>query len=264
MNPRGRELNRRILIVGEGRETEYNYFVGFRTQFAAELQASATSVSIKRGKGGSAMNIVVNAKKEAQRFKPDLNRGDRVFLLMDTEGVGREPELPSAEKIARENRIEIVYSSPAFEYWLLCHFSKIPHGRFESCDAVIVELDKRWSEVSKGDYDKADVDIFKRLSERFNAARAQALQTDLHHIHSNGDARRVNPSTQVYELVAILVGARFGEKCPIGGVWELIENPGDKNTLQKGEPMPRRHWRLASKPPASRQDKTPKKRLGGA
>jgi hypothetical protein len=26
-------LKRRILIVGEGRETEYNYFVGFRNAF---------------------------------------------------------------------------------------------------------------------------------------------------------------------------------------------------------------------------------------
>ena len=43
---------RRILIVGEGRETEYNYFVGFRNAFENELEASATSISVKRGNGG--------------------------------------------------------------------------------------------------------------------------------------------------------------------------------------------------------------------
>ena len=45
-------LNRRVLIVGEGRETEYNYFVGFRNAFEAELKATATSMHVKRGKGG--------------------------------------------------------------------------------------------------------------------------------------------------------------------------------------------------------------------
>ena len=96
---------------------------------------------------------------------------------------------------------------------------------------------------------KADQDVFRRLAQRLDAARAQALQIDLHHLHSRASARRVNPSTQVYELVAILLGARSGEKCPIAKTWKLLVNPSITIQLNKGDTMPRyedqpAHWRL--------------------
>ena len=94
------QIKRRVLIVGDGRETEYNYFVGFRNAFEVELNATGTSLSVARGKGGDARRIVKNAVSQARAFKPDRKRGDRVFLLLDTEGPGRAPELPGAEKLA--------------------------------------------------------------------------------------------------------------------------------------------------------------------
>ena len=250
-------LKRRILIVGEGRETEYNYFVGFRKAFEKELEATATSVSVKRGNGGDACRIVTNAIKEMENFQPDRERGDRVFLLLDTEGAGRAPELPAAEKLAAKNGIEIAYSSPSFEYWLLCHFQNIPRGYFNDCDAVVTELDKnkRWNSICNTEYDKADQDVFDRLSRLLKLALAQSLEIDLHHVRTTGAARGVNPSTQVYELIAILIGAQTGEKCPVTGTWKLIgvtsaKDKLVKNKFTKGENMPIHsdnavHWQLA-------------------
>jgi hypothetical protein len=231
-------LKRRILIVGEGRETEYNYFVGFRNAFENELDATATSVRVARGKGGNARGIVENAINEAKKFKPDRRRGDRVYLLLDTEGVGRAAELPGGAKLAQDNSIEIVYSSPAFEYWLLCHFEKTSRGHFKDCATVIAALNKKWNSVCNIEYDKSDPDVFNRLSHLLNVARAQALEIDLHHLRSTGSARGVNPSTQVYELIAILIGARTGEKCPISGTWKLIGNARVRIQLNKGDKMP--------------------------
>ncbi len=231
-------LNRRVLIVGEGRETEYNYFVGFRNAFEEELKATATSVRVARGKGGDALAIVEKAIYEAKKFKPDPKRGDRVFLLLDTEGPGRAPELPGAEELANKNGIEFVYSCPSFEYWLLCHFPEISRGYFKDCEAVIVELDKKWKRVCKTKYDKSDKDIFDRLLRLVHAARDQALAIDLHHTTSRGAARRVNPSSQVHELIAILIGARTGAKCPIAGTWRLVGDARITIQLDKGESMP--------------------------
>lgn len=231
-------LKRRILVVGEGRETEYNYFVGFRNAFEEEFEATATSVSVARGKGGNARNIVENAIKEAKMFKPDRKRGDRIFLLLDTEGPGRAPELPAADKLAKTHDIEIVYSCPAFEYWLLCHFRQISRGYFNDCDAVIAALDKKWSFICKTQYNKADKDVFDRLSDLLDVARAQALAIDLHHLRLQGATRRVNPSTQIYELIAILIGARTGEKCPITGTWKLIGDASVTIQRNKGNDMP--------------------------
>ncbi len=247
--------NRRILIVGEGLETEYNYFVGFRNAFEDVLKRTATSVRVASGKGGDARAIVENAIKERKKFQPDVKRGDRVFLLLDAEGIGispgqgRTPELPAAEKLAESKGIEIVYSSPSIEYWFLCHFANASRGQFANCKAVIAALNKKWSQVSKVQYGKADLDVFKRLENKLPVARAQALQIDLHHIKTVKSARKVNPSTQVYELIAMLIGANSGEKCPLVGRWKLVGDATVTVDLRKGGVMPRHdsgnaHWHL--------------------
>ena len=250
-----RALNRVILIVGEGRETEYNYFVGFRNAHEEILQQTATRVEVKRGPGGDARRIVKNAIQKAKDFNPNVKRGDRVFLLLDAEGPGnspgqgRTPELPAAEKLAKENGIEIIYSCPPFEYWFLCHFAKASRGQFADCDAVIGALNKKWGAVSNAEYDKADRDVFTRLADLLDVARAQALQIDLHHLNSLDTARGVNPSTQVYELVGILIGAKSGEKCSLPGTWKLLGDAEVTIDATKGDAMPLHkgntaHWHL--------------------
>jgi hypothetical protein len=214
-----RNTNRRVLIVGEGQETEYNYFVGLRNHHSERLREIATSVSVARGKGGNASNIVQHAIKESIKFKPDWKKGDRVFLLLDTEGVGRAPELPAAEKLALQHKIEIVYSSPAFEYWLLCHFGNLPKNYMNDCAAVVRCLNKVWGTVSKEDYNKADERIFGRLSNLLESARLQSLQLDLEYLATQREPVKQNPSSQVYELVARLLGTESRIQCPLNGPW---------------------------------------------
>ncbi len=244
--------NRRILIVGEGRETEYNDFVGFRNAMEDELEDTATSIQIARGKGGNADGIVRNAIKEAKKFKPDPGRGDRVFLVMDTEGPGRAPELPSAEKKARENRIDIVYSCPCFEFWILCHFEKPPGHYFNDCTRVICDLNKKWTRVSKSAYDKADKDIFERLHCSLELACEQALDRNLKHSRTPGsNASHPNPSTQIHELIALLIGVRGGQKCPVSGSWTTVSGPAQTTRTERGKTLPSSdggsgRWRLLS------------------
>lgn len=241
--------NRRILIVGEGLETEYNYFVGFRKEFEHILKATATSVSVARGKGGDARAIVENAIQQRKKFEPNKKRHDRVFLLLDAEGPGNAPgggrirELPAAEKLAAENGIEIIYSCPSFEYWLLCHFTNISRAHFADCSAVMAALNKRWSGVSNLPYDKSDLDLFARLAKLLDIARCQALKIDLHHFTTSGSVRYINPSTQVYELIAILTGSQSGEKCPITGTWKILDDFSVSKQLVKGATMPQHNDR---------------------
>ena len=213
---------RRILIVGEGRETEYNYFVGFRNSFESELDAASVSITVRRGRGGDARSIVKTAIAEARKFEPNRKLGDQVFLLLDTEGDGRATELHAAEVLAKKNDIEIVYSSPAFEYWFLCHFANIPRGYLNDCSAVIIELNKHWKSVCKSEYDKADIGVFDRLSSRLHTARSQALEIDLANLRNGNVAAKSNPSSQVYELIARLIGVQSNERCPIGGNWKPL------------------------------------------
>lgn len=228
---------RRILIVGEGRETEYNYFVGYRNAFESELEAASVSITVRRGKGGDARSIVMTAIAEARKFEPNRKLGDHVYLLLDTEGAGRAPELHAAEVLAKQKDIEIVYSSPAFEYWLLCHFANIPRGYFNDCSAVITELNKHWKSVCKSEYDKADIGVFDRLSSRLQIARTQALEIDLANIRIGNIPAKSNPSSQVYELIARLIGVQSNERCPIGGNWKPLGETSI-STFSKGDLLP--------------------------
>lgn len=143
-----RNPNRRILIVGEGKQTEYNYFVELRNQQSELLRKMEISLKVCRGKGGGASTIVRHAIAERKNFQPDSKLGDRVFVLMDTEGVNRSHELADAEKLARKYQIEIVYSSPAFEYWLLCHFEHVSRSPLMDSDEVVRLLNLAWRTVS--------------------------------------------------------------------------------------------------------------------
>ena len=230
--------NRRILIVGEGRETEYNYIVGFRKYFEIELKAAAISITPKRGKGGNACAIVKSAINAARTFEPNYKRGDRVYLLLDTEGSGRESELPEALTLASRNNIHVVLSSPSIEYWLLCHFENVPRRYFSNCADVIDELNKKWTSVCKTVYDKSDKDLFDRLSPLLGLACDQALKKDLHTLKSQSVVFGVNPSSQIYELIAFLIGVRTGEKCPIACTWTAIGDDASKADFQKGILMP--------------------------
>ena len=232
------KVKRRVLIVGEGLETEYNYFVDFRNAYADELEATATSIKVVRGKGGSARNIVENAINQTRLFQPNRSRGDRVFLLLDSEGPGRAPELPQAEKLAHGKQIHIVYSCPSIEYWFLCHFDSATRSYLKNCDMTIDELNKQWSTISKVGYNKSDEELFTKLADRLELAREQALAIDIHNIKTHGKSVCINPSTQLYELIAFLIGVRSTKRCPTGGVWTSIQNENTKIELDKGIRMP--------------------------
>ena len=121
-------------------------------------------------------------------------------------------------------------------------------------------MNKKWKQVCNTLYNKADKDVFERLSDNLESARTQALEIDLHHLTSVESVLRVNPSTQVYELVAILIGARSGERCPIRGEWKLVADPTVAIRLEKGEVIPNRgdqaaNWRIGFLKPSNTHPK---------
>ena len=110
---------------------------------------------------------------------------------------------------------------------------------FKDCDTVIAhQQGKNWKSVCEIEYDKADQDVFDRLAQRLGFARTQALEIDVYNIKLRNKALRVNPSTQVYELIAFLIGSPTGEKCPITGSWRLVGDASVTVQCKKGDEMP--------------------------
>lgn len=157
---------------------------------------------------------------------------------MDTEGEGRAGELAKAEELAAKNEVEIVYSSPAIEYWLLCHFEKASRAHLKDCEEVIKHLNPKWQTIANGEYGKSDSKVYERLGDRLETARTQALETDLFHISLHTQHRKVNPSTQIYELLGMLLGVQTGAKCPKEGDWKLVGDSKIATNRAKGDTMP--------------------------
>ena len=204
--PRGRAKKRKspILIVGEGRKTEPNYFRELRLE---EFVKAKFAVEVKKGKGGSRCGIVQNAIKLREHSDQDY---DETWCIMDIEQLDTEEkrrDFEDAGKLAEDNKIKLCLSNPAFEVWLLAHLTRTCR-QFNNCDAVILELNKKkhWRTVSKVDYDKSDRNNYARIRKLTPTAIANAKAVREKDHQGKTDIADCNSATEVYKIVSKLLG----------------------------------------------------------
>jgi len=106
--------------------------------------------------------------------------------------------------MADENDISLYLSNPAIEVWFLAHFLRTSQ-QFNDCNAVIVELDKKWTANFGRPYEKSDRDVYKRLASRTQAAIENARAVVEHDHGDKSDIAACNSSTEVYRLVEDLI-----------------------------------------------------------
>ncbi len=200
----GRKVKKTWLIVCEGRETERNYFDGLKREASV---SKLFAIRVVRGKGKSRTEIVSHAidRKKTQRDTPD-----KVICVMDTESLQSpqaRDDLAAARRMAEANDIVLYLSNPAFEVWFLAHFARTSRA-FNDCDAVIVELKKKWKAEFGQPYGKSDDNVYRRLEPKtqqaINNARAVAEQDH----GGRSDIVERNSSTEVYQLVENLISGK--------------------------------------------------------
>jgi len=185
-----RDPRKYILIVVEGKETEYNYF----TSFNRSLKLPTTKVKVVAGSGGDPLVVVERAGDLWNQTKQESARGntlnyDEVFCVFD----GDQPtKYEEAVKRAKELRISTISSIPCFEVWFLLHYCYTT-SPFQNCSQVIERLKKEGLE----NYQK-NQDIYGVLKSRREQAIANAERLSKEQQVSNGAP---NPSTQVHLLV---------------------------------------------------------------
>ena len=199
-----RKLKKTLLIVCEGKETERNYLDGLKRE---DSVSKLFTIRIVPGKGGSRTQIVNHAihKKRTQQDAPD-----KVICVLDTESLQSpqaRDDLADARNKAKANGIVLYLSNPAFEVWLLAHFSRTAR-QFVDCDAVIVELDKKWTANFGQPYDKSDRDVYRKLASRTQAAIENAKAVAEQDHEDKNDIIDRNSSTEVYKLVEGLLSGK--------------------------------------------------------
>lgn len=157
---RSREV--RVLYVAcEGEATEPDYLQYLKEQFGDGDGQGRRPFRIQPvyRKNGMTPSGVVEAVRKAAG-------GDEAWALFDRD---RWDDIPRAVKVAAESRIELAFSHPSFDLWLLLHFQTFGGAQSGSSKLVVEKLRQAKGADAFKDYDK-------RGDKSIKGARRDALK----------------------------------------------------------------------------------------
>lgn len=190
-NTGSRERRRRVLIVAEGKnKTETKYFNDLRRAYGLNL-------SFVSGNYTDPVNMV-----HALKSRLDSDYGDIGVCLIDSDfKESKNIQIARADKIAAENGMEVIVSSPCFEIWFLCHYSASTR-QYCSVEEIITELRKYLP-----GYEKNADGVFAATSGRIGEAirNAQTLRESCERNGYRPHTVEFSPSTDVDKLVKQLI-----------------------------------------------------------
>ncbi len=188
-----RQYKKQIFIVCEGKKTEPNYFNGFKK--LCDLDR-AVNVKIVSHEHTSAKELV----EDVLKFKETEN--DELWVVFDKDGYTKHHE---AFCKAKDNGVNIAFSSISFEYWLLLHF-EYTSSSFQKSKNVEHALKKHLP-----DYEKKWTEIFEKVSHLIQDAIIHAKRRKKEVGTANYDDCKIyklNPYTNVDELLHAIENLR--------------------------------------------------------
>ena len=125
MNTRDRQRNRNyrkskrvILVAYEGKnKTERNYFDSFKS-----IEKNYT-IKVVPGNETDPVNLVKQTIEKSKELRLVLEDDDRAFCVFDTDTNSKKnSQIREAIKLANQNYIGIITSSPCVEIWFVLHY----------------------------------------------------------------------------------------------------------------------------------------------
>ncbi len=163
-NNNKQKVRKRILILAEG-ETELIYFRAIKHNIHLKNKLTAARIvpfDTDKNTGKELIDVAKQLKREAQK---EQNPYDALFVVLDKDGYTKHPETFNK---ARDNKINVSFSSISFEYWYLLHFEYTTRA-FINCDELIDYL-----KTYVKDYDKTADYYESHLNEQTNKAIVHA------------------------------------------------------------------------------------------
>jgi hypothetical protein len=111
-----RQASKTLLVFGEGFNEEM-FLKHLRASYSYE---SNVAITVKKGKGGDAQNIIIDADKI-------LGSYDRKIVVLDNDK--SKVEMLKARKEAQDRNIELIENTPCLESLLLSILEKKPSGK---------------------------------------------------------------------------------------------------------------------------------------
>ena len=177
-------------IFCEGEKTEFNYF----NHLKSDIRSQKLKIKINFSEDKNAIGVV----KYASNFlchSRDYVLGDIIVCVFDRDQ-NSSKELESAKKLASQKGIEIIFSNPCFEFWIISHFECYKNP----LDKNVL---KRKLNLFLSQYSKNDPFLYEKTKEHISDAIKYSK--NIISMHENDDveiiSRDSNPSTLVHQLI---------------------------------------------------------------
>lgn len=195
LDQRKRDTNKRkrksvVVIACEGNnETETNYFSNF----------SSRSCNIKFSTGhhtdplGMVKDLINYMKKEDIKAE----YGDKIYLLIDTDvNQNKQKQIDEVKIKCIKNGIELITSTPTFEYWYILHYQYTTKN-YRDSKQVKTELKSLIPNYSES------LDIYSIIKDKTDIAIKNSKKVEKYQSSSGNsiDSDNANPHSSVYRVV---------------------------------------------------------------
>lgn len=180
-------VKRSFIIFCEGEKTEIYYLKGFIAGLNINPNlATVEPIFIDKT---NPIGIVTEACKEKRRIEKAAPKGCKFWVAFDRD---QHPNIPESFNKAKDNNINIAFSSSCFELWFLLHYITTPPVA-TLCRDLLPALKENIP-----DYTKNKECIYEKLCEKTSDAKKNATRlNDL----QNGPIHTRHPFTNVNELL---------------------------------------------------------------
>lgn len=193
-NKHQRERNSVVVVKTEGRnQTEENYIKHFSSRQCPIRPAT--------GRHTNPMGMVEDLVKFIKENEFSTDFGDSIFLILDTDvNKQNQDEIEKVKQICNKYGIELIISTPTFEYWFLLHFEETAK-RYTSSIQVKRELKERIPGYTES------MDVYPIIKDGIQKAIEVAKRIENNHLKNGKNifSDEANPHTNVYKLVEELL-----------------------------------------------------------
>lgn len=187
----GQRERRPIVAIGcEGKnKTETIYFKNFSSRECIVKFSPGTHTDPV----GMANDLIDFIKKEDIKTE----YGDKIYLLIDTDvKENKQKQIDETKEICDKYDIELITSTPTFEYWYILHYGYTSKS-YRNSKQVKSEMKMKISNYSE------NMDVYPIIKDKIDIAIVNAKKIEKYQ-KENGkmiDSEEANPHTSVYRVV---------------------------------------------------------------
>lgn len=189
-NRNSKKRNSFVVIACEGKtnKTERKYFENFSSRNCIVRFSNGSSTD-PVGIVNDLVNFIDNGIGRVE--------GDKYYAVFDTDlNKNIQNQIEKAKIIANENGVEIITSTPTFEFWYILHFGYTTRT-YSSSDDVQGDIKTKIENYSKS------MNVYPILKDKTEEAIDNAKKVEKYHLDLGQalDNENCNPYTSVYKVV---------------------------------------------------------------